>query len=137
MSKKYNKDFVKAYAEVEERCARKFGLEKGGVEYYYDKIENARFAPDRQDTMDRLFKYIEVNTYLTQKPKDKTTIEKSDVKWLKEFATKLDKKKDPMSEYLRKARNYARGRKTRKVMLVIFIIALVAAAAVAAATFLI
>lgn len=128
MTKKYNKDFIKAYGEVEELCRHKFGVEEGGVAYYYDKIEKARFAPDRQDTMDRLSKYIEVNTYLEKKPKDKTALEKDDLKWLKDFAKKLEKKKDPMSEYLRKARNYARGRKTRRVLLVILILALVAAA---------
>ena len=135
MTKKYNKDFIKTFAEVETLCCHKFGVENGGIAYYYDKIEKARFAPDRQDTMDRLSKYIEVNAYLEKKSSNKTALEKDDIKWLKDFAKKLEKKKDPMSEYLRKARNYARSRKTRRVLLVLFIIALVGAA-VAAGIFL-
>ena len=52
-----------------------------------------------------------------------------DIKWLSNFAKEITKKKDPISAYLRKARNFARRRKARNFFIVLIILALAAVAA--------
>jgi hypothetical protein len=56
-------------------------------------------------------------------------IAKADVKWLSSFKKSINKKKDPISLYLRKARKYARRRKARNVVTALLAAAVVGLAA--------
>ena len=142
MSKKINEKFLKAYEEVDKACCEKFGAQNSGIEVYINKLNNARFAPGRDEVLQRLANYknlyssFQVNandaksakavSVLLRKSKD---VGKEDIKWLGNFEKQITKKKDPISQYLRKARNFARRRKARNVFLVILVLAAVAAAA--------
>ena len=103
-----------------------------GVTEYITRLNNARFAPMRDDVLPRLVKYRNVRNSFAHDESaltDSADISKTDVKWLKSFVKELEKKRDPLSLYLRKARRHARLRRARKYI----IAALLGIAAIAAA----
>lgn len=132
MSKKNNEKFIKAYEEVEKVCCEKFGAQNAGVEVYINKLNNARFAPDRDEVLQRLANYKTLRGNFASTPalvRKSSDITKEDIKWLNAFAKSLSKKKDPISVYLRKARNFARRRKIRNAVIALLIIAVIAVGA--------
>lgn len=132
MSKKNNEKFIKTYEEVDRVCCEKFGTQGGGVEAYINKLNNARFAPGRDEVLQRLANYKNIRSNFASTPalvRRSSDITKEDIKWLAGFAKNVSKKKDPISVYLRKARNFARRRKIRNVIIVLLIIAAAVAAA--------
>ena len=132
MSKKTNEKFIKAYEEVDKICCEKFGTQSGGVEVYINKLNNARFAPGRDEVLQRLANYKNLKSNFASTPaliRKSSDVAKDDIKWLNGFVKDVTKKKDPISVYLRKARNFARRRKIRNVIIALLIIAAVAAAA--------
>ena len=132
MSKKNNEKFLKTYEEVDKICCEKFGAQNGGVEVYIDKLNNARFAPGRDEVLQRLANYKNIKSNFNSTPalvRKSNDVTKDDIKWLANFAKDVTKKKDPISVYLRKARNFARRRKVRNVIVALIIIAAIAVAA--------
>ncbi len=135
MGKKINQAFVAAYNDLDKSLGEKFGIANGGVTEYINRLNHARFAPDRDEVLPVLVKYRTITNKFTYEPlsvkKDKE-LAKADVKWVKKFSKNVSKKKDPLSLYLKKAKKYARGRKVKRVILTVLGIAVVAAAVVAA-----
>ena len=132
MSKKNNEKFLKAYEEVDKICCEKFGAQSSGVELYIDKLNNARFAPGRDEVLQRLANYKNIKSNFNSTPalvRKSNDVSKDDIKWLANFAKDITKKKDPISAYLRKARNFARRRKVRNVIVALIIITAIAVAA--------
>ena len=141
MSKKINEAFLKAYNELEALCCDKFGVATGGVAEYINRLNNAKFAPDRDEVLPRLVRYRNVNKRFVFDPaaiKDRknTDVAKEDVKWVNSFCKAVKKKKDPIAKYLKKARRYARNKKFWKVFWIIVIILAVLGGGVAALYFL-
>lgn len=138
MSRKVNEAFFEEYKALDNICCRKFGTDKSGVTEYITRLNNARFAPMRDEVLPRLVKYRNIRNSIAHDEGalyEITDIIKSDVKWIKYFIKLLEKKKDPLSLYLRKARRHAKLRRARKVILIAFLcIALAAGAAVAVIT---
>ena len=138
MSRKINEAFFEEYKVLGDICCRKFGTEKNGVTEYITRLNNARFAPMRDDVLPRLVKYRNVHNSIAHNEKaiyEISDITKSDVKWIKYFVKLMEKKKDPLSLYLRKARRHAKLRRARKVILLTLLgIAVVAGAAFAVIT---
>lgn len=132
MSKKNNEKFIKTYEDVDKVCCEKFGTQSGGVEAYINKLNNARFAPGRDEVLQRLANYKNIRSNFASTPaliRRSSDITKEDIKWLAAFTKSVSKKKDPISVYLRKARNFARRRKIRNVIIFLLIIAAAVAAA--------
>jgi len=120
MSKKINKKFLKLYVELDSRCCDRLGVKAGGVTEYINRLESAKFAPKRDETLDSLNKYRNVRNILANDPKamkKSKILTKYDLKWIKKFNKTLKKKKDPISAYLKKARKFARNRKFKKTIL--------------------
>ena len=120
MSRKINEAFFEEYNVLGNMCCRKFGTDKNGVTEYITRLNNARFAPMRDDVLPRLVKYRNIRNSAAHDESAMNTvtdINKSDVKWIKYFIKLMDKKKDPLSLYLRKARRHAKLRRARKVIL--------------------
>ena len=120
MSKKINKKFLKLYVELDSHCCDRLGVKAGGVTEYINRLESAKFAPKRDETLDSLNKYRNVRNILANDPKaikKSKILTKYDLKWIKKFNKTLKKKKDPISAYLKKARKFARKRKFRKTLL--------------------
>ncbi len=114
MSTKLNRLFFNTYIEVDKLCAAKLGVERGGLSEYINKLINSRFAPDREETLNRLTKYRGIRNEMAHKSgamDQLDEIDKSDIKWLQGFSADLSHKRDPLSRYLRRARGYVRRRR--------------------------
>lgn len=132
MSKKLNEKFLNSYIELDRLCCEKFGVATGGVTEYINRLNNARFAPDRDTVLPRLVKYRNVRNLFAHEPaaiRKSDEVVKEDITWLARFRRDVQKKRDPISKYLRKARRFARAKKIKKVLLILLIIAIVAAIA--------
>ena len=130
---KINETFLNTFIEVDKTCSAKFGVSGGGVNEYINRLRNARFAQGRDEVLPRLVRYTNLRNRLAHEAgalRQIDEITKADVKWLVAFEKILEKKKDPLSLYLRKARRYARRRRAMKALACVGIIVLIAAAVV-------
>ena len=137
--KKLNQSFLNLYEQFDKICCEKFGITTGGATEYINRLNNARFAPNRDEILPKLVNYRNIrNRFAADEAliKKADELTKEDITWLRNFVKDLQKQKDPISAYLKKARAFARRRKFGKVMLTIGIIAVLAAAAAAAYFFL-
>ena len=133
MSRKINEKFLGIFLELDKLCCEKFGVATNGVTEYINRLNNARFAPDRDEVLPRLVKYRNLRNRFAHEPqaiRKCDDIDKKDVKWVKKFKKSVKKKKDPISKYLRKARRFARRRKTGKILLGLIVLAAIVVAGV-------
>jgi len=117
LGKKVNESFLVSYMELDRDCAEMFGVSVGGVTEYINRLNNARFAPGREDVLPRLVRYRNLRNKLAHEAgsiRRLNEITKQDTKWIKNFTKDLVKGRDPISVYLKKARKYARRRKIYK-----------------------
>lgn len=131
MSRKINEKFLNNFLELDKLCCEKFGVATNGVTEYINRLNNARFAPDRDEVLPRLVKYRNLRNRFAHEPqaiRKCDDLAKSDVKWVGNFKKAVKGKKDPISKYLKKARRFARKRKFGRTLLVLLIIAAVAVA---------
>lgn len=134
MSRKINEVFLGDYLSLDKNCCEKFGIITGGITEYINRLNNARFAPGRDDVLPRLVRYRNIRNKMAHEPHALTKSEeitKADVKWIRAFDKSMNKKKDPISLYLRKARSLVRRRRLRRVLYTLLAI-LIAVGAVAA-----
>ena len=132
MGRKLNEKFVNTFIELDKLCCEKFGVASNGVTEYINRLNNARFAPNRDEVLPELVKYRNLRNRFAHEPqalRKTSDIAKSDIKWVTKFRKSVKKKKDPISKYLKKARRFARRRKLGKLVLVALIVAAVAFAA--------
>ena len=121
MSKRLNEKFLKNFIELDKLCCEKFGVATGGVTEYINRLNNARFAPDRDIVLPRLVKYRNIRNLFAHEPgaiRKSEEVVKEDVNWLFHFRHDVQKKRDPISKYLRKARRFARARKVKKALFI-------------------
>ena len=133
MSKRLNEKFLKTFIELDKLCCEKFGVATGGVTEYINRLNNARFAPDRDIVLPRLVKYRNIRNLFAHEPgavRKSEEVTKEDVNWLSHFRLDLQKKRDPISKYLRKARRFARARKIKRAAVISLVVLLVLAIAV-------
>ena len=133
MSKRLNEKFLKSFIELDKLCCEKFGVATGGVTEYINRLNNARFAPDRDIVLPRLVKYRNIRNLFAHEPgavRKSEEVTKEDVNWLSHFRLDLQKKRDPISKYLRKARRFARARKIKRAAVISLVVLLVLAIAV-------
>ena len=131
MSRKINEKFLSNFLELDKLCCEKFGVASNGVTEYINRLNNARFAPDRDEVLPRLVKYRNLRNRFAHEPqaiRKCDDIAKADIKWVAKFKKSAKKKKDPISKYLKKARRFARKRKFGRSLLVILILAALAVA---------
>ena len=135
MGKKINEAFLEDYIALDEICCKKLGAAKMGVTEYITRLNNARFAPSRDDVLPKLVKYRNIRNALVHDAgalASSSDVTKTDLKWLALFIKAMEKKKDPLSLYLRKARRHAKLRRARKTILIGLFLALAVAAGVIA-----
>ena len=126
MSRKLNEKFVNTYIELDKLCCEKFGVATNGVTEYINRLNNARFAPNRDEVLPKLVKYRNLRNRFAHEPqalRKSDDIAKADFKWVKKFKKTVKGKKDPISKYLKKARRFARRRKAGKIFLTLLILA--------------
>ena len=135
MSSKHNSAFLNSYIELDKICCHKFGVVTGGITEYVNRLINARYAPDREQVLPRLVRYRNIRNRIAHEAgalQSINEINKSDVRWIGEFIKDIEKKRDPISLYLRKARKYAKRRRAKKRFYAIFATLLLVGAAVGA-----
>ena len=117
MGKRINERFLASYMELDKDCCDKFGVTTGGVTEYINRLNNARFAPGRDDVLPRLVRYRNLRNKFSHEVgalRRVDEITKVDVHWIRTFNRDLMRKRDPISAYLKKARRYVRRRKLRR-----------------------
>ena len=132
-NRKINEKFLSAYIELDKLCCAKFGVEINGVTEYINRLQNARFAPNRDELLKTLGKYRNLRNRFAHEPqaiRKCDDISKADVKWVGKFKKSVKGKKDPISKYLKKARRFARRRKTGKILLGLIVLAAIVVAGV-------
>jgi hypothetical protein len=133
VSRKYNESFLNTFLELDKLCCEKFGIVSGGVTEYINRLNNARFAPNRDEVLPKLNRYRNLRNLFAHEPgaiRKTEDIGKDDIKWIARFRKDVQKKRDPISKYLRKARRYATQKKLKKLLIIFGIIAIVVAAIV-------
>ena len=139
MGKKINEVFLSNYISLDKNCCEKFGIITGGITEYINRLNNARFAPGRDDVLPRLVRYRNIRNKMAHEHLALTKSEeitKADLKWIRAFEKNIDKKKDPISLYLRRARKFVRRRRMRRMLYATLGILIVAAAIYACISFL-
>jgi len=130
VSKKINEAFLHQYIELDKICCEKFGVATGGVGEYVTRLNNARYAPGREEVLPRLVRYRNIHRRFYHEPgairKDNELV-KDDIKWLTRFKNDLKRRKDPISKYLKKAQRYQLKKKLVRGLWIFLALALVAA----------
>jgi hypothetical protein len=119
MGKRLNEHFLASYITLDKDCCEKFGVATGGVTEYINRLNNARFAPGREDALPRLVRYRNIRNKMAHEIGSLTRaneVTKADVAWLRKFDKDIIKRKDPISAYLKRARRYARRRRIKKYL---------------------
>lgn len=114
--------------ELDRQCCIKFGVNTGGVGEYINRLNNARFAPDRDEVLPRLVRYRNMHKRFYYEPgairKDKELTSK-DIAWLIRFRREIARKRDPISQYLKKAKRYAFKKKLATFFWIVLVLALI------------
>ncbi len=117
MGRRLNERFLANYIELDKNCCEKFGVATGGVTEYINRLNNARFAPGREEALPRLVKYRNLRNKMAHELgslRKMNDVTKADVAWIHKFDKDITKRRDPISSYLKKARRYARRRRIKR-----------------------
>ena len=124
---KINMSFFNAYLELDKACAKLLEVSRGGATAYINKLAELRFAPERSEVLPRLLKYRKIRNILAHEEdafSEVDEITKADIKWLNQFTSSVNKKRDPVSRYERKARIYGVWSKVKLVLGILILLAL-------------
>ena len=119
MGKRLNEHFLASYIALDKDCCEKFGVATSGVTEYINRLNNARFAPGREDALPRLVRYRNIRNKMAHEIgslRRSSEVTKADIAWLRKFDKDIIKRKDPISAYLKRARRYARRRRIKKYL---------------------
>ena len=84
MGKRLNHNFLEIYKELDRDCCEKFGVTSGGVTEYINRLNNTRFAPDRDDVLPRLVRYRNIRNKFAHDVasiRKSDEISKADIRW--------------------------------------------------------
>lgn len=132
MSNKINMSFFNAYIELDKICAQSLGVTRGGINTYINRLVELRFAPRRNDVLPKLLNYRKKRNIIAHEENsfaEVKDITKKDVQWLNRFAKSVARKRDPVSQYNRKAHRYSIWKRVRLIFFALLIL-LVASAVV-------
>ena len=133
IGRKLNERFLASYIELDRECCEKFGVSNGGVAEYINRLNNARFAPGREEALPRLVRYRNIRNKMAHEVaslRKMNDVTKSDIAWIKKFNRDVVRRRDPISAYLKRARRYALRRRFKRyatafAMLAAFLIGIV------------
>lgn len=117
MGKRLNESFLASYIELDRYCCEKFGVASGGVTEYINRLNNARFAPGREEVLPRLVKYRNLRNKMAHEIgsiRKTNDVKKIDLVWIRKFGKAVVKRRDPISAYFKRARRHARRRRIKK-----------------------
>ncbi len=96
---------------------------------YINRLNNARFAPDRDRVLTSLIRYRTRRNALIHDPaamKRQGEVKKDDLSWVNGFRHTLIRKKDPISRYLKKAKRFVRMRRFRLFLIWLAVLVIIA-----------
>jgi len=126
IGRRLNERFLASYIELDKHCCEKFGVATGGVTEYINRLNNARFAPGREEALPRLVKYRNIRNKMAHELgslRKINDVTKTDIAWVRKFDKDIAKRRDPISAYLKRARRYARRRRIKKYVTAFAILA--------------
>ena len=126
MGKKLNVRFMEKYIKLDTACCLKFGIKTSGVSEYISRLYNTRLAPGRDETLAELVKYRDIRNRLAHEEgalSQTSEIKKADVRWVKKFTRAVERKRDSISLYLKKAKSRATLRKLKITILALLLLA--------------
>ena len=124
---KINMSFFNAYLELDKACAKLLEVSRGGASAYINKLAELRFAPERSEVLPKLLKYRKLRNIIAHEEgafAELDEITKADIKWLNRFTASVNKKRDPVSRYERKAKIYSVWSKVKIVLGALILLAL-------------
>ena len=124
---KINMSFFNAYLELDKACAKLLEVSRGGATAYINKLAELRFAPERSEVLPKLLKYRKIRNIIAHEEgafSEVDEITKADIKWINRFTASVNKKRDPVSRYERKAKAYAVWSKVKLVLGILILLAL-------------
>ena len=127
MGKRLNVRFVEEYIKLDTACCVKFGIKSSGVSEYISRLYNTRLAPGRDATLEQLVRYRSARNRLAHEEgamSQTSELNKKDVRWVKKFTRLVKRSKDPISTYLKRAKNRAAFRKVKIAFFTILFVAL-------------
>ena len=108
--KRINTAFLEAYVELDKQCATLLKTYSGGVNEYINNLMVASGIYGREETVTRLVKYKGIRNRIAHVAgaiRADHDLTRADVRWIKNFAKSIGRKKDPLSEHTSK---HARGK---------------------------
>ena len=117
MGRRLNERFLSSYIELDKSCCEKFGVATGGITEYINRLNNARFAPGREEALPRLVRYRNLRNKMAHESgslRKMNDVTKADIRWLRKFERDVSKRRDPISSYIKRARRYARRRRIKR-----------------------
>jgi hypothetical protein len=133
MGRRLNERFLSSYIELDKNCCEKFGVATGGITEYINRLNNARFAPGREEALPRLVKYRNIRNRMAHEVgslRKMNDVTKADITWIKKFDKDVARRRDPISSYLKRARRYARRRRIKRYITAAAVVALIVMAVV-------
>jgi hypothetical protein len=127
MGKRLNVRFVEEYIKLDTACCVKFGIKSSGVSEYISRLYNTRLAPGRDGTLEQLVRYRSARNRLAHEEgamSQTSELNKKDVRWVKKFTRLVKRSKDPISTYLKRAKNRAAFRKVKIAFFTVLFLAL-------------
>lgn len=124
---KINMSFFNAYLELDKACAKLLEVSRGGATAYINKLAELRFAPERSEVLPKLLKYRKLRNIIAHEEgafSEVDEITKADIKWINRFTASVNKKRDPVSRYERKARIYSVWSKVKIVLGILILLAI-------------
>lgn len=124
---KINMSFFNAYLELDKACAKLLEVSRGGATAYINKLAELRFAPERSEVLPKLLKYRKIRNIIAHEEgafSEVDEITKADIKWINRFTASVNKKRDPVSRYERKAKINAVWSKVKLVLGILILLAL-------------
>ena len=124
---KTNMTFFNAYIELDKACERLLDVSRGGASAYINKLAELRFAPERSEVLPKLLKYRKIRNIIAHEEgafAELEEITKADIKWLNRFTASVNKKRDPISRYNRKAKWYAIWKNVKVVLVALLFLAI-------------
>ena len=132
MSKKINTDFLMAYIELEASCNVMLGMRRGGVTEYINRLMGMRTAPNREEILPKLITYRNLRNKISHENGALTSlkdIERSDIRWIKDFVKSMHKRRDPVSIYIKKSKKGESAGRIKAIAVTVAIALAIAAAA--------
>ena len=100
MGKKFNTEFLEAYIDLDSACAKALDVNRSGVTEYINRLKSDPYISPTDETLKRLIGYRKTRNKLAHEEgalADMDEIDKSDIRWLKDFCKAIIKGKDPLS----------------------------------------